>query len=207
MQYQFTTLSSINPKIVSKVFSLDANQNLKKEVSARVIEADCLIGGVSNLKEFSDHLQRLSTNQCLIYGIPAGNANKIVTKTAWEKNGRPEGQIPRAAAYFNWPSTGAVLMLDYDAPKNTTGKRLSVTEILDHLYKAIPEISNTQILSIPSTSSCLYLDDQELAGVKGIRFYVLLNNGKDIERIGEIINTRLWANNVGSYEVSKSGSL
>ncbi len=207
MEHQFTTLSSINPKIVSKIFSLDANQNLKKEVSASVIEAGCLIGRVSNLKEFSAHLQKLSPNQCLLYGIPSGDAKKIVTKTAWEKNGQPEGQIPRAAAYFNWPSTGAVLMLDYDAPKNTTGKRLGVNEILDHLYKAVPELSNTQILSIPSTSSCLYLNDEELEGVKGIRFYVLLNNGRDIERIGEIINTRLWANNVGSYEVSKSGSL
>ncbi len=207
MQYQFTKLSSNNPKVVSKVFSVDTTQSLKKEVSASVIEADCSIESISNLTEFKAHLQKLGSNQCFIYGIPSDASKKIVTTASWESNGRPDSQIPRAAAYFSWPALGAVLMLDYDAPKLENKKRLSASEILDCLYQVVPELSKTQILSIPSTSSCLYLNDEELAGVKGIRFYVLLNKGKDIERIGEIINTRLWTKSVGDYEVSKSGSL
>ena len=206
MHYTFTLLSSAKPSVVSKVFSLDEQANLKKSTSANIVQAKCELRSVENLTQFGDLLDSLLHNQCLVYGTAPQKVTEIVTTKAWEEGGRPAHQSPRAKELFGWPDGGGILMLDYDAPKN--GARAhSASEIIAQLIGAVPELADVQILMIPSTSSCLYHKDQELVGVKGIRFYILVDDAQDIERVGEIINARLWLSGVGRYEVSESGSL
>ena len=206
MNYAFTLVSSEKPSVVSKVFSLDERANLKKAVSANISQAKCEITSVSDLVEFGTLLESLLPNQCLIYGIPPAQVTEIVTLQAWEDAGRPKTKSPRAKELFSWPIGGAVLMLDYDAPKD--GSRChSEKEIIVELIKVVPELANTQILSIPSTSSCLYFEEKELTGVKGVRLYILVDDASDIPRVGGIINSRLWLAGIGRYEVSESGSL
>lgn len=206
MHYTFTLLDSEKPSVVSKIFSLDDRANLKKAVSASISQAKCRVVSVQDLAEFGLILEGLTTGQCLIYGTPPDGVGQIVTTKAWEASDRPAHQVPRAKELFHWPTNGGVLMLDYDAPKDGS-RSYGAEEIVSLLLRAVPELKDTQILSIPSTSSCLYLKDRELSGIKGIRFYILVDLAHNIPRIGDLINARLWAIGVGRYEASESGSL
>lgn len=206
MHYTFTLLDSEKPSVVSKVFSLDERENLKKSVSANISKAKCKVASVSSLSEFGALLDQLRSSQCLIYGTPFGDVTEVVTSKAWEEAGRPHHQTSRTKEQFKWPDQGGILMLDYDAPKDGS-RSFGMEELASHLLKAVPELLNTQILAIPSTSSCLYYGDREITGVKGIRLYVLLESAVDIPRVGQVINSRLWLSGIGRYEVSESGSL
>ena len=206
MHYTFTLLDSEKPSVVSKIFTLDEQRKLSKSVSANISQAKCKVVSVNDLVEFGALLERLHPNQCLIYGTPPNGTSEIVTTKNWEAAGKPIHQAPRVKELFQWPSLGGILMLDYDAPKDGTSSH-SMEEVIALLLGAVPELADTQILSIPSTSSCLYVKEQELVGVKGLRFYILVDDAQDIPRIGEIINLRLWQSGTGRYEVSESGSL
>jgi hypothetical protein len=59
----------------------------------------------------------------------------------------------------------------------------------------------------PSTSSCIWYGDKELNGIKGQRFYIIVDDAQDIPRMGNALNTKLWAQGHGHIEISKSGSL
>ena len=206
MSYKYTLVSSTNPSIVSKIFSFDGKRNIKKETSAAITEATCEIQQVDTLGQLGQLLVGLNPNQCIIYGLPPESAQQIVLPEIWEKAGRPTSQIPRSQELFSWPRAGGILMLDYDPPKDGS-KGLIKEQILKALINAIPELTNVQILYTPSTSSCLFHKGKELVGVKGMRFYILIEDAGQIPRVGKWLNDRLWLHGVGRYEVSKSGTL
>jgi len=206
MTYKYTLVSSTNPSIVSKIFSFDDKRNIKKETSAAITEAACEIQQVDTLMQFGQALESLTHNQCLIYGLPPERAKQIVLPDLWQKNGCPEHQTPRAQELFTWPQSGGVLMLDYDPPKDESTV-LTKEQVLKVLIKAIPEFADVQILYVPSTSSCLFHKSKELVGVKGMHFYILIEDASQIPRVGKWINERLWLSGIGRFEVSKSGTL
>ena len=206
MSYQYTLVSSTTPSVVSKVFSFNDKGEVKKEVSAAIIDAACEVKQIDNLKQFGTLLTSLSQNQCLIYGLPPNGAQQIVLPEAWEKNKRPLNQTPRSQDLFTWNQNGGILMLDYDPPKDNS-KGLTKEQILLAINRAIPELNNVQILYTPSTSSCLFHKDKELVGIKGMRFYILIDDATQIPKVGEWLNDRLWLYGIGRYEVSKSGTL
>ena len=96
-------------------------------------------------------------------------------------------------------------MLDYDPPKN--GKALSRDELVSTVRNACPKLSNLKMLWWPSTSSCIYLNEIELNGIKGQRLYIHVKNAEDIPRIGETLQTYLWAKGFGHFQVSASGAI
>lgn len=76
-----------------------------------------------------------------------------------------------------------------------------------HGGSACPAISEANLIWWPSTSSHIYAGVTEVNGLRGQRFYILVNDASDIERAGAALNERLWALGHGRYEVSNSGSI
>jgi hypothetical protein len=160
---------------------------------------------IDSSEDFANYLVTLTADMCLTYGLPPHDA-ELVTEKAWIEMGKPDGPLPRTNSIFEWSNGPGIMMLDYDAPKdgsNPLGKR----ELLKTLLGACPDIKDTSLIWWPSTSSYIYLGEEELNGLKGQRFYLFVKDASDIERAGAALNDRLWAQGHGRYEVSSSGSL
>lgn len=82
-------ITTTNPTIVTKEFSLKDDGALNKKTIAYVTTGKMEIVVFKNLQEFSDRLKRLETNQCFTYGIPPHSPVELVTEKAWATAGYP----------------------------------------------------------------------------------------------------------------------
>lgn len=198
-------ITSIYPACITKEFSLNTELKLNKKTTAQLSEGKVEIKTIDGLGGFKNLLMNLNHNQCLVYGCPSEAAKFIVTKGKWLEIGKPQDSIPRCEDTFNWLNEPGILMLDYDPTKN--GKAFSRDELVVAIREACPELSNLKMLWWPSTSSCIYLNEIELNGIKGQRLYIHVKNAQDIPRTGEALQTYLWAHGHGYFAISKSGAI
>ena len=192
------------PDCVTKEFSL-VDGHVHKKTTASVSKGQMQIRGFDTPQQFADLLMQLSPNQCLTYGVPPRDAD-LITEEKWNLLGKPVEKLPRTKAVFSWPIGAAVMMLDYDAPKDGT-KPLDEKELVQTLLSVCPKLNNSCLIWWPSTSSYIYVGEEQFAGLKGQRIYLLVKHGTDIERAGKVLNERLWANGFGRYEVGVGGQL
>lgn len=204
MTMHLCKITATKPPVVTKQFWLDGGK-LERETTADVYAGRMEAMQLHDIHAFADLLEGLTTSQCLTYGVPPQDAN-LVTNRRWLEQGKPSDQLPRTKEVFFWPPGDGVLLLDYDAPKDGSGK-FSKEGVLNALRQAIPSFGLFDAIWWPSTSSCIFDGDKELRGVEGQRVYLHVADASDIERAGKTLNDRLWALGFGRYEVSKSGSL
>ena len=204
MKIQCCLITAKVPDCVTKEFSLVDGQ-IQKKTTASVSQGQMQILGFDTSQQFADLLMQLSPDQCLTYGVPPRDAD-LVTEEKWNQLGKPEDQLPRSKAVFSWPTGAAVMMLDYDAPKDGT-KPLGRKELVQTLISVCPKLNSSGLIWWPSTSSHIYVGEEQVAGLKGQRIYLLVKHGTDIERAGKVLNERLWANGLGRYEVGEGGQL
>jgi len=101
-------------------------------------------------------------------------------------------------------------MLDIDQPK---GAPPSVSELLpedpdglrDLLIEVIPGLADAPMAWATSSSSCVYRNGEELVGVSGQRFYVLLQRGIDVEAFVDALKVGLANRRLVWCLVSSSG--
>ena len=151
---------------------------------------------IRNLNEFGDLVQALNQSECLTYGIPQAPYAKLTTK---KRAGG--GKIARTRDYFSWPEGPAIWMLDYDADRGA----LTPDQLHDTIIAAMPELANASMLWTASASSCIYLGDQELAGIRGQRLYIPVLCGLDIPMLGQLLTKRLWLAGHGRIDLSSDG--
>ena len=204
MKIQCCLMTAKVPECVTKEFSLVDGQ-MKKKTTASLSQGQMQIRGFDTPQQFSDLLMQLRPDQCLTYGVPPRDAG-LITEEKWNQLGKPEEPLPRSKAVFSWPTGAAVMMLDYDAPKDGT-KPLGKKELVNTLLSVCPKLNSSALIWWPSTSSLIYAGEKQIAGLKGQRIYLFVKHGTDIERAGKVLNERLWANGFGRYEVGEGGQL
>ncbi len=204
MKIQCCLITAKVPDCVTKEFSLVDGQ-MQKKTTASISQGQMQIHGFDTPKQFADLLKGLSSDQCLTYGVPPRDAD-LITEDKWNQLGKPEDKLPRSKAVFSWPVGAAVMMLDYDAPKDGT-KPLGRKELVTALLSVCPKLNSSGLIWWPSTSSHIYAGEEQIAGLKGQRIYLLVKHGTDIERAGKVLNERLWANGFGRYEIGEAGQL
>lgn len=204
MKIQCCLINAKVPDCVTKEFSLLDGQMQKKTI-ASVSQGQMQVISFDTPQQFADLLVQLRPDQCLTYGVPPRDAD-LITEEKWNQLGKPEGPLPRSKAVFNWPTGAAVMMLDYDAPKDGT-KPMGKKELVSTLLSVCPKLNSSALIWWPSTSSHIYAGENQIAGLKGQRIYLLVKHGTDIERAGKVLNERLWANGFGRYEVGEGGQL
>lgn len=204
---QLTLITATKPDIVTKEFSLNPEGVLCKNTTANISAGTMEAVKIKDLAGLSNLLPSLAPNQCLAYGVTGHEKINLVTENAWVAAGSPDDSMPRSAKLMKWSTRPGILMLDYDPPKDGNQKPLIREELVALLEKACPPLKEVEKLWWPSTSSNIYLGEKELSGLKGQRIYIIVKNATDIPRLGKVLNDLLWANGIGYFEVSKSGSL
>jgi len=198
-------LSSDNTRLTKRLY-LNENNTLAKDGTTHLYSGHAKTVELNDLEAFSTLLDSVESNQCLTYGTPVIPEAKIITKKAWEDNGRPSDSITRSREHFQWPDSPGILMLDYDPPAGQ--EPLSRDELLEALYKGAPAIKNAPHLWRASASSCIYNSEtgDKIQGVTGQRIYIVVENAKHIPEIGKAINIRLWSQGHGHIAISRAGA-
>ena len=192
---------------ITKTLRLDGNGELDKKTPPQMARGKARRYRLENVGEFVEMLEFLEPRHALAFGEPCDPARDefaVVTKDKLPAVTTP-GVIARSREFFQWANAPGVLLLDFDAPKD--GEPLGIDAALDALFTAVPELEAAPMVIRPSSSSCIWHGERELAGVRGFHIYVIVADARRIPELGETIKGRLWLAGFGRYEVSKSGAL
>ena len=171
---------------------------------------------LDSLAAFMEVRSMLGTSEALMMGVAHESEARIVTQAALglipPDRRRKERMIARDRAHISWPEGPAVVVLDLDrpdafppeirqrAPTTPDGWR-------ELLIACIPGLAAAPMAWAVSSSSCLALGDREVAGVRGQRFYGVIDAGQGIPQFSSALRDALVQRGLVWYEVSKSGSL
>jgi putative DNA primase/helicase len=199
-----TIVTATKPRFLTKQYSLNQGA-LKKTPGGILIHGNAEVVHVDGQLGFAKILPALGPDQALIYGQPKSSPVQIITEEEWNKQGQPDGSIPRTAKNFHWNKGPGILMLDYDPEDDEIYSR---DQLVATLRGAVPGLSDAQMLWSPSASSHIVNadTDEDLSGLKGQRLYILAKDAQDIPRAGEAIINALWAAGHGYIKLSKCGS-
>lgn len=203
-----SVMTSIKPALLTKTFSMQDGR-LVKTSGGNMIEGSVKVVEIKDLNELAGLITSLGPDQALCYGAP------IDVKIGEERRILPFSMITpgidaiaRTNANFEWPSAASgILMIDYDpAPGETPLSREELTAVI---IRSVPEFREVEMLWVPSSSSYIYNSetDEEINGLRGQRLYLMVDDARDIPRIGEIMFQRLWLGGHGRIEVGRAGQL
>ncbi len=203
---QLTTISSTNPKLLSKTFTLSDDGGLQKQSAGQLVEGQFKVINCRTVTEFSGFLTNLNKNEAFCYGRPSKESGYLLSKKLKQSRKDTEA-ITRTRDDFDWPEGTAIFFGDYDPPSGAKG--LTPEQIRSILCNVMPELTKAPMVLWHSASSHIYHKEtgETLKGNGGIRIYLAVADGRDISRFGQILYKRLWLNGYGHYVCSKSGAL
>lgn len=193
------------PRRLSKAFRLMEGR-LVKEQGGALVQGEVRRTVFQNITAFTDWLKTAKPNQAVSYGVPQHDFAKVVTEEMEVKAKQTDVPIiARTRNNFSFASAPSILMLDYDPRAGE--KPLSSGDLLEHLYRICPEIEAAPHAVRPSASSFIYSGSELLKGPSGLRVFIVVQNGRDIPRIGGILFKRSWLHGHGYIRISRAGRL
>ncbi len=200
----FTILSSSNGAL-TKRFTVDEQGNLAKKTAAKLIHGTAQRHTVDSPAEFALFLDTLEAHQALAFGITERTEAPIVTQ---EELAKAPGAIARDRQHFRFTQAPSVWFLDYDYDRSiASDPPLSPSEVRDKLIEACPSLAEAPMVAVPSASSYIYRNEEQLLGPGGVHLYVFVQNGADIPRAATGLYEHLWRTGTGRFIVGKAGQL
>ncbi len=202
MKTPVSVFTSHDPPDLSKSIFQDANDNLQSKPGGHMVRGEVTRKEVDFPDDFADLTSSLSTNQALAYGIPDVDHAPIATR---EKAG--PGELSRTREHFQWPESAAIMMLDYDVRPGTVP--LSRDQLVAILVSVCPQIADCAKVVTDSASSHIIstVTGEILRGDGGKRVYLLVANGQDIPRAGQVLAKRLVNAGHGYIRTSGAGTM
>ena len=197
---QFTTFTSTAPKMLTKVFGLDAAGTLTKTTVANMTAGTAQRTAVADLHELANALAALTSAQAVGWGVATTDTLRIATADREEPDSDVLGRTRRNFAY---PKGPGILMLDHDG---TPFGALDRDELRQRLIDACPALATAPMLWRPSASAGLVAPDgRELNGLHRHRLYIPVTDASAILEAGKRLVTLLCAAGMGWHEVGKAG--
>ena len=198
----FTVLTTDNG-ILTKEVSLGEDGEARKTSTPNFSGGSYQIVSVESLNDFLAARRSLKSDQALMYSTPINGTQSGVITT---KKRRSAKKLSRSKDCFAHPSGSAILAVDYDSRSGT--KPLTRQQLITCLTEAIPDLRKTQLLWATSAGSCIHdaVTGKRHFGVRGQRVYILVKDGRDINRALRALAERLWLAGHGWIKVSKSGA-
>jgi hypothetical protein len=197
---QFTAYTSTTPKILTKVFGLDADSKLTKTTVASMTAGKADRAAVADLHDLASTLDTLTSAQAVGWGVAAIDTLHITTADREE----PDFDVlARTRRNFAFPKGPGIMMLDHDGTPDGT---LDRDALRLRLIDACPALATAPMLWRPSTSAGLVAPDgRQLTGLHRHRFYIPVTDASAIPEAGKRLVTLLCAAGMGWCEVGAAG--
>jgi len=192
------------PPIQGKTYHLEGGE-LKKETAGSMCTGKVVVREYADVHELAAILQSVQTNQMISSSVPVNGLLESPIVTTKNLPDHPEA-IARSKACFEFPAgQRGHVVFDYDPEPGKPA--LNRDELYSALDSVIPSLDAASVLWWCSGSSFIFDGDTEIQGLRGQRFYLLVQDVADTERFGDTLAKRLWLSGYGHIEVSKSGAL
>ena len=200
-----TVIESLQPKFMTKKFSLKPDGTLLKTSIAELTRGRCQRFDVTTLHQFSSLLDGLKPNQAMLYGIAPGHpAANVVTKTALAATPM-ENTVTRSREFFQFAPAPGIMMLDHDGVQEGHDQ-LTPDELRGKLIEAAPVLADAPMLWRPSASSSITAaDGRQLTGIGGQRIYIAVADASQIPTAGKALNDLLWSAGMGWIRIGVAG--
>src|SRR5437588_1640302 len=212
-QLAFTIVTASHGRPLAKRFWLDKTTGeLKTKTVVALTRGTARIEYAPSLAEFAERLDRLTTSQAVLYGLPPHAKAAVVTQDQFERltSKERQGVITRSREHLEFAHAPGCAMLDFDpagAPTSLLTAIASPDQTRELLLTAVPALAAAPMLWRPSSSRYLYPGRTELHGLRGQRMYIAVARASDIPLLGQLLYERLWALGYGYVVVSASGQL
>jgi hypothetical protein len=203
MNGALTVFTSIRPSTLGKKYAIDESGKISVEVAGNLLEGTYEVCHFHDTYSLSAILTSINTNQAISASLPRDGSSKGSIVNSARAIG--EKSLARTKEHFHFADKPGLMILDYDPPKNRDPQ--SKDELWESLVRLCPPLASTGVVWWCSGSSFIAGPKGELQGLRGQRFYVLVQDASDIERAGRVISDLCWRNNLGRIDISKSGSM
>ncbi|HML53142.1 MAG TPA: hypothetical protein PKC79_03525 [Solidesulfovibrio magneticus] len=201
------------PDHLSKAFSLGKDGKLVKASGGNLVKGVVETVHFNSMDEFAKTLQSLTPVNAMSYGVCDYPKAQIITADKLKQRGNDRTithndvlpTIARTREHFKFSLAQAVFMIDYDPAGDSIP--LDRKRFLEILYEVCPAIKDAPHVIAASASSYIYNEEDQLRGAGGLRAFLLVQNGQDIERAGKVLFKRLWLAGHGYIKISKAGKM
>lgn len=208
----FSKITAKKPDRLAKLYRMDAAGALVKEPGGALFEGFIETKIAAGLRGFAAELNHAGPDKAFVYGVCEHAQAVVTTQGNLErmKTKRADGDLPviaRDRIHLKWLPGPGILMIDYDPLPGMPV--LTKQELLELAYKIWPELRGAPHGWRPSSSSCIYNAETGavIHDIRGQRLYVVVADGTDISRAGNVLFQRLWQAGHGAIVVSKSGAM
>lgn len=172
-----------------------------------------------SLDQFPQLLRSLRENQAIATGwVDAEPTNaEIITRDKFASNGynfpahvAPHGVYATRTLSSMTQRGESLIMFDHDYDKNSPHQFKDPHQFIAALAKVIPDFDKTTFVRTFSTSSGIYdsVTGECYRPADGFHLYMVIRDGVDLQRFGEVLEKRLWLAGLGYIKVSsKNGSM
>ena len=190
---------------IGKHFS-KADGVLKKTTLGILVSGTYQVVEGETVTDFRSFLLSVLTDEVITQAVPkdGSESGRITTKDGKARGVRG---IVRGKDGFKYPEgCSAWLTLDYDPVAGTPV--LTRDELWAIVRKVWPGVEQGSVLWWCSSSSYIFdANGIEQIGSGGQRLYVLIRDGGDIGRAGDVLMKRLWLEGFGRIHVNKGGAM
>jgi len=191
--YTYTVITANRP--IGKKFDAEL------EKTALPIFAGDVENAVGTLEEFADDLRAMGPNECITAGICRRESAQLTTK-AREGGGR----IARSNDHWMWPDVPGFMVIDHDREHWTQEPLESLEDVIKKVGELLDvDMSTVDYVALESSSSSIYLGDDQVAGFRGGHIYIGVTSMAQID--GDRLMDLAFERGLGCGIVSKSGSI
>ena len=201
---EFTVISAIEPKFLTKSIGISANGEMRKQSSAHLSRGVAKLFTVADLQELRALLDKLESSQAVTWGVTG--RDKVDICTVANQDAQAHGAVPRTRENFRFPTGPGVMMIDHDG---VPGQSLTSSQLISRIIGAAPVLKAASILVRPSASAgCFHPNGRELSGLDRHRLYIPVTNASLVPKAGKALELLLWANEGSGWcEVGAAGQL
>jgi KaiC/GvpD/RAD55 family RecA-like ATPase len=196
---KYSVITSEIPAMLTKQYCLNEAGELVKTSGGQMSKGTVTMTYINDLADFAARLPSLQKNQALCYGVPIGAALYDTIEVVADKH-KVQGQISRTIGDFVWDDGPGIFFLDHD-------DNMSKDQFYEAVCSAMPELSDTDYVWYPSSSSMIFNNGRQLRGITGQRLYFIVDKASEMPRIGKALHQRLWLSGHGKIQISAAGSM
>jgi len=202
------------PALMSKKIFLDSDGKLKSDGSeCRMITGTAARAFAGTSSDLARIIGNCGSDQAIALGALREDLStpiSVTTKASLDQN---PGAIARTRDFIDYrPGVPAWALIDFDTkgmPKEVSDRIDAAGGMWNALLTVAPELANAARVSRASTSAGLYRSDtrEPIPGSNGVHHFVLVRDGRDIERFLKDLHERCWLHGFGWHLIGGAGQL
>lgn len=168
----------------------------------------------TTLKDLPELFSSLSNNQCITTGWVNSHKDKVELMSrdkfdsksfAYPAQDLPHGTYATRTLDSFIQQGLSLVMFDFDDDSSSPFKVDNPDTFINMLSKVIPDFDKISFVRTYSSSSAVYdsKTGQVLKPASGFHIWMVVKDGSDIQRFGEVLEKRLWLNGLGYIKVSR----